>query len=78
MSSEIHTSHDSASTPLDPQEITGLIPPLATQEELNAAEALNIADATKWLRNRKKRLTTAEVLTEKWVRLLHQKMYGDV
>lgn len=78
MSNDIHTADDSSSTPLDPQEITGLIPPLATQEELNAAEAQNIADARYWIRNRKKRLSTSEVLTEKWAKLLHKKMYCDV
>ena len=78
MSNGIHTADDPSSTRLDPQEITGLIPPLSTQEELNAAEAQNIADARYWIRNRKKRLSTSEVLTEKWARLLHKKMYCDV
>lgn len=78
MSNDIYKPTDPASTPLNPEEIAGLIPPLSTQEELNTAEAQNIADAVNWYANRKKRLSTADVLTEKWVRLLHKKMYSDV
>ena len=82
MSNEIHNfntpTSTPTSTPLDLQEIAGLIPPLTTQEELNEAEAINIAQATTWYVNRKKRLSTSEVLTEKWARLLHRKMYSDV
>lgn len=66
------------SSPLDPQETRGLIPPISTQEELNDAEALNIAQATNWYINRKKKISTSEILTEKWVKLLHKKMYCDV
>ena len=78
MSDGIHKPNDSASTPLNPQETAGLIPPLSTQEELNEAEALNIAQATNWYANRKKKISTSEILTEKWVKLLHKKMYCDV
>lgn len=78
MSDGIHKSNDNASTPLNPQETAGLIPPLSTQEELNEAEALNIAQATNWYANRKKKISTSEILTEKWVKLLHKKMYCDV
>ncbi len=78
MSDGIHKSNDVSSTPLNPQETAGLIPPLSTQEELNEAEALNIALATNWYANRKKKISTSEILTEKWVKLLHKKMYCDV
>ncbi len=78
MSNEIHKPTDPASTPLNPEEIAGLIPPLSTQEELNIAEALNLADAVNWYANRKKRLSTHDVLTEKWVRQLHKKMYSEM
>jgi Fic-DOC domain mobile mystery protein B len=78
MSDGIHNFNDSASTPLNPQETAGLIPPLSTQEELNEAEALNIAQAINWYANRKKKISTSEILTEKWVKLLHKKMYCDV
>lgn len=78
MSNDIHTPTDAASTPLNPEEIDGLIPPLSTQEELNGAEELNISAGVAWYTNRKKRLSTEEVLTEKWVRQLHKKMFADV
>lgn len=78
MSDEIHKPADNAATPLNPQETAGLIPPLSTQEELNEAEALNIAHAINWYANRKKKISTSEILTEKWVKLLHKKMYCDV
>ena len=78
MSDGIHKPADNAATPLNPQETAGLIPPLSSQEELNEAEALNIAQAINWYANRKKKISTSEILTEKWVKLLHEKMYCDV
>lgn len=65
-------------SPLDPNEVEGLIPPINTYEELNAAEALNILDAIAWVTHRRRRLSTGIVLTPKWGKELHKKMYGDV
>ena len=65
------------STPLEPDERHGLIPTyIATRDELNAAEQANIAEAVLGLRRRK--LTTATVLDELFVRSLHKAMFGDV
>lgn len=65
------------STPLDPDERDGLIPQyIATRDELNAAEQANIGAAVLGVRRRK--LTTAKVLDELFVRSLHKAMYGDV
>lgn len=73
---DIHTGPD-GSTPLEPDERDGLIPTyIATRDELNAAEQANIAAAVLGLRRR--RLTTAKVLDELFVRSLHKAMYGDV
>ena len=64
-------------TPLDEDEKEGLkIKTIATQSELNEFEQLNIENAIQWL------LSTSVkpqiVLTEKFIKKLHQKMYGDV
>ena len=43
-------AHAPGSTPLDPDEIAGLLPPhLRTQEELNEWEQANIGRALSWL-----------------------------
>lgn len=63
-------------TPLDPGEISGLIPTyISTQGELNALEQENILKAEKWLA-RSRRME--EVLTESFLRRLHVEMFGDV
>ncbi len=62
-------------TPLDPDTLAGLIPDLATQEELNAFEQQNIALAVRWaLRSRTLR---RELLTAHGLRLLHQRMFDQ-
>ena len=63
-------------TPLDPDEIAGLRPPVTTRSALNEVEALNIAAATDWLNGT--RLTVGDVLTEAFVRRLHRRMFEDV
>lgn len=63
-------------TPLDPNEIAGLIPNyISTQGELNAIEQENILRAEQWLARSRK---TETILTEKFLRELHHKMFGDV
>jgi Fic-DOC domain mobile mystery protein B len=60
-------------TPLDPDEAEGLIPShIATQGELNAWEATNIAEAQKWAFASKR-----DILTEQFVRELHLRMFGE-
>lgn len=68
--------HD-GQTPLDEDEKEGLkIKTIATQGELNEFEQLNIENAIQWLLSNKIKPQT--VLTEKFIKKLHQKMFGDV
>ncbi|MES2802755.1 MAG: mobile mystery protein B [Bdellovibrionota bacterium] len=60
-------------TPLDPNEIDGLIPDINNQGELNTMEQQNILIGKNWCLKYKK-----EILDEIFVRKLHKKMYGDV
>jgi Fic-DOC domain mobile mystery protein B len=63
-------------TPLDPDEMAGLIPTyISTQGELNALEQENILRAERWLARRR---TPTEVLSETFARRLHREMFGDV
>lgn len=61
-------------TPLDPDELAGLIPNhLTTQAELNDWEQTNILSAVKWLlKNQGK-----DVLNEAFCRSLHKKMFDQ-
>lgn len=65
------------STPLDPEELLGLIPAfVSTQAELNAVEQMNIAKAEIWLLKNKR--SVLDILDDFFLRELHKKMYGDV
>ncbi len=62
-------------TPLNPDEMAGLIPQsISNMHDLNAIEQDNILQGTQWAYSRKRK----EVLTEKFLRDLHQKMFGLV
>jgi Fic-DOC domain mobile mystery protein B len=62
-------------TPLDPNEIDGLIPSyISTQGQLNAAEQANILEAQNWLFSRKHR----NLLSDTFIRALHRRMFQDV
>lgn len=64
-------------TPLNKDEISDLkIKSITTQSELDELEQLNIEKAIEWTINT--RLKTERILTEKFVKDLHKKMYGDV
>ena len=64
-------------TPLDEDEKEGLkIKSITTQGELDEFEHLNIEKAVEWTIHTK--LKTERILTEKFVKDLHKKMYGDV
>jgi Fic-DOC domain mobile mystery protein B len=64
-------------TSLDEQEKEGLkIKSITTQGELDEFEQLNIEKAVEWTIHRKFKLE--KILTEKFVKDLHQKMYDDV
>src|ERR1700739_2234493 len=61
-------------TPLTPEEMRELIPAhIAFRSELNEAEQENIARAQDWALSRGR-----DPLTEKFIRDLHQRMFGEV
>ncbi|MDN3643186.1 mobile mystery protein B [Lutimonas halocynthiae] len=64
-------------TPLDEEEKEGLkIKSITTQGELDEFEQLNIEKAVEWTIHTK--LKPENILTEKFIKNLHKKMYGDV
>jgi len=64
-------------TPLDEEEKDGLlISTITTHGELDEFEQLNIEKAIRWTLSRK--FKSDQILTEKFVKLVHKKMYGDV
>ncbi|HEU5290325.1 MAG TPA: mobile mystery protein B [Cyclobacteriaceae bacterium] len=64
-------------TPLDDEEKEGLlISSITTREELDEHEQQNIQEAIRWMLGRK--FKREDILTEKFIKKLHQKMYGDV
>jgi Fic-DOC domain mobile mystery protein B len=66
---------DDASTPLTEEEKDGLIPSWITfRNELNAVEQENILAAEQWAFSGRKR----DVLSEKFIRDLHKRMFGKV
>ncbi len=70
-------AHAPGATPLDPDELEGLIPPhITTQGELNEWEQSNIIKGQDWaLRSRN--ANANRVLTDRFVRLLHKRMFDD-
>jgi Fic-DOC domain mobile mystery protein B len=64
-------------TPLDEEEKEGLkIKSITTQEELDEFEQLNIEKAVEWTIHTK--LKPENILTQKFIKNLHKKMYNDV
>jgi Fic-DOC domain mobile mystery protein B len=64
-------------TPLDEEEKEGIkIKSITTQEELDEFEQLNIEKAVEWTIHT--RLKPEKILTEKFIKDLHRRMYGDV
>ena len=69
----INLDYPPGATPLDPDEIAGLIPGhIATQGELNEWEQQNIQHGDDWARKQHK-----EILNEAFVRQLHKQMFGE-
>lgn len=67
--------YPAGATPLDPEEADGLkLRHITTRGELDRWEQENIQDAIAWLDRRRK----LDVLTEDFICLLHQKMFGKV
>ena len=66
---------DESSTPLTEKEKQGLIPTWVTlRSELNIVERNGVLNAEKWAFARKQK----EILTEKFIKTLHEKMFEDV
>lgn len=64
-------------TPLDEEEKEGLkIRSVTTQQELDEFEQLNIEKAIAWTIN--SNLKSDKILSEKFIKNLHKKMFGDV
>lgn len=64
-------------TPLDEEEKEGLlITMISTREELDEFEQYNIEKAIQWIYSRK--LKKEQLLSEKFIKELHKKMYGEV
>jgi Fic-DOC domain mobile mystery protein B len=67
--------YPSGATPLDPDEINGLIPlHISIQSELNEWEAVNILKAENWLFSK---TNHGNFLTIDFVKLIHKKMFDD-
>lgn len=65
--------YQSGQTPIDADELAQLVPKhITTQSQLNEWEQANIVEALKWL----KRARHSAVLTEKFCRELHKRMFG--
>ena len=70
-----NSQYSDGATPLDANELDGLkLGHITTREELNRFEQDNISDALQWLESRRK----GDILTEKFIKTLHQKMFGKV
>lgn len=64
-------------TPLDEDETEGLlIKSITTRGELDEMEQLNIESGVEW--TLKNHFRPSEILSEKFIKQLHQKMFGDV
>lgn len=64
-------------TPLDEEEKEGLLlTSISTREELDEFEQYNIEKAIQWMYSRK--LNKEQLLSEKFIKELHKKMYGEV
>ena len=64
-------------TPLNEEERDGLrIPSITTREELDEFEQLNIEKAIQWTFGKK--LKTEQLFSEKYIKELHKRMYGEV
>jgi len=77
MSSHSFGEDPEGATPLNGEDVEGLRPTwISNRDDVNLAEAQNIADAIAKYRNRN--LKTHEVLDDLFVRTLHKAMYSDV
>lgn len=73
----LELTYEQGQTPLNEDEKDGLkIKSITTQQELDQFEQLNIEKALEWTIHAN--LKPEKILTEKFVKDLHKRMYGDV
>ena len=73
----LEINYNDGQTPFSEEEKDGLkIPSITTREDLDEFEQLNIEKAIQWTFGKK--ITAEELLSEKFVKDLHKRMYGDV
>ncbi len=73
--SKFELKYPPGATPLDPNELDGLIPDyISTQSELNKLEKANILEATTWAQGRSHK----NILDVSFVYSLHKKMFANV
>lgn len=73
----LELKYEEGQTPLDENEKEGLkIKSITTQGELDEFEQLNIEKAVEW--TIRTNLNAEKILTEKFVKNLHKRMYGEV
>lgn len=70
-------NQEGGSTPIDPNELAGLIPSISTQQDLNEWEYKNISEAHEWAFN-PRTLKSIDPLTESYFRKLHYRMFNHV
>ena len=71
----IHLEYSNGATPIDPDEVAGLVlTHITTRGELDRWEQDNIAEALAWLEKQKPR----DLLNEGFIRELHKRMFGNV
>jgi Fic-DOC domain mobile mystery protein B len=73
----LNSDYIDGQTPLNEEEHNGLlIPSITTREELDEFEQLNIEKAIQWTFGKKWK--AEQLFTEKFVKDLHKRMYGEV
>lgn len=73
----LNLDYQHGQTPLDEDEKAGLIiTSIATREELDEFEQLNIEKAIEWYF--RKKLTIEQLFSERFAKELHKKMFGEV
>ena len=76
MTNSLSFIYPEGATPLDLNELQGLIPELSTQSELNELEKENIRQAMRWAK--RSRLIKKDLLSFSTLLLLHKEMLKDV
>jgi len=71
---EIDPGFPDGATPIDAEEVAGLMPSVTTQEQLNQFEALNVAEGATWAE--RSRALRRDLLDQRSLKLLHKHMFG--